>query len=245
MTIAALVRRSRLAAVVCVALLGGFAEGRAQETNRIWTVPDIGALPDNATSRQIRRGRDLITATYAHIGPQVADRSKRYAGNNLACSNCHLDAGTKKFGIALFGAYVEFPGYSARLGGEITIEDRLNSCMLRSMNGRALPVRSPQMQALVAYVRFLSTGVPAGRVLPGLGVGKMPELDRAADPARGQALYTTTCAACHNTDGSGIRRSLASTDLGYMVPPLWGNDSFNNGAGMARLITRLKADKGG
>src|SRR5262245_64645716 len=77
MTIAALVRRSRLAAVVCVALLGGFAEGRAQETNRIWTVPDIGALPDNATSRRIRRGRDLITATYAHIGPQVADRSKR------------------------------------------------------------------------------------------------------------------------------------------------------------------------
>ena len=35
----------------------------------------------------------------------------------------------------------------------------------------------------------------------------------------------------------GIRRSLPTTDLGYMVPPLWGKDSFNNGAGMARLIT--------
>jgi thiosulfate dehydrogenase len=165
------------------------------------------------------------------------DLSKRFAGNNLACSNCHLEAGAKKFGIALFGAFGEFPGYSARAGAEITIEDRLNSCMLRSMNGRALPVRSPQMQALVAYVKFLSTGAPPGRVLPGLGVGKMPELDRAADPVRGQALYASTCAACHNTDGSGIRRSLPSTDLGYMVPPLWGSDSFNDGAGMARLIT--------
>ncbi len=25
--------------------------------------------------------------------------------------------------------------------------------------------------------------------------------------------------------------------LGYAVPPLWGHDSFNTGAGMARLIT--------
>jgi thiosulfate dehydrogenase len=65
----------------------------------------------------------------------------------------------------------------------------------------------------------------------------MPELDRAADPARGKTVYATACLACHNTDGSGIRRSLPTTDLGYMIPPLWGSDSFNDGAGMARLIT--------
>jgi thiosulfate dehydrogenase len=237
MPIDALVRHACVAALAGVALLVGYGATTAQDSGPIWTVPEIGALPDNAATRQIRRGRDLVTATYAHIGPEVPDRSKRFAGNNLACSNCHLNAGTKKFGIALFGLFGEFPAYSARLGAEITIEDRLNSCMLRSMNGKALPVRSQQMQALVAYIKFLSTGVPPGKVLPGLGVGKMPELDRAADPARGQALYANTCAACHNTDGSGIRRSLPSTDLGYMVPPLWGSDSFNDGAGMARLIT--------
>ena len=65
----------------------------------------------------------------------------------------------------------------------------------------------------------------------------MPELDRAADPVRGKTIYANACLACHNTDGSGIRRSLPTSDLGYMVPPLWGPDSFNNGAGMARLIT--------
>jgi thiosulfate dehydrogenase len=65
----------------------------------------------------------------------------------------------------------------------------------------------------------------------------MPELKRAADPVRGKLIYANACLACHNTDGSGIRRSLPTTDLGYMVPPVWGPDSFNDGAGMARLIT--------
>jgi thiosulfate dehydrogenase len=180
--------------------------GLAQPAPPIWTVPEIGALPDDANGRQVRRGRDLITATYAHIGPEVSDPAKRFAGNNLACSNCHLNAGTVKFGIPLFGLFGEFPVYSARLGAEITIEQRLNSCMTRSMNGRALPVDGP-------------------------------ELDRAADPVRGKALYTNTCVVCHGNNGEGIRRSLPTVDLGYMVPPLWGNDSFNDGAGMSRLIT--------
>lgn len=205
--------------------------------SKIWTVPEVGALPDDAFGSQVRRGRDLITATYAHIGPEVSDATKRYAGNNLACSNCHLEAGTKKFGLPIFGLFELFPQYSARLGAEITIEDRVNSCMVRSMNGRELPNDSAEMQAIVAYIKFLSSGVAPGQKLSGLGAGAMPELKRAADPVRGKAIYANSCLACHNTDGSGIRRSLPTTDLGYMMPPLWGPDSFNDGAGMARLIT--------
>lgn len=203
----------------------------------IWTVPEVGALPNDAFGAQVRRGRDLITATYAHMGPEVPDTAKRFAGNNLACSNCHLEAGTKKFGLPIFGLFGLFPQYSARLGAEITIEDRVNSCMVRSMNGRELPADSAEMQAMVAYIKFLSSGVAPGQILPGLGAGAMPELKRAADPARGKTVYVNSCQACHNTDGSGIRRSLPTTDLGYMMPPLWGPDSFNDGAGMARLIT--------
>jgi thiosulfate dehydrogenase len=215
----------------------GLAQPSAAPTPPIWTVPEIGALPDDANGRQVRRGRDLISATYAHIGPEVPDPAKRFAGNNLACGNCHLNAGTVKFGIPLFGLFGQFPIYSARAGAEITIEQRLNSCMTRSMNGRALPTDSSEMQAIVAYIKFLSTGVPPGQTVPGLGVGRMPELDRAADPTRGKGLYTNTCAVCHGNNGEGIRRNLPTVDLGYMVPPLWGNDSFNDGAGMSRLIT--------
>jgi thiosulfate dehydrogenase len=70
-----------------------------------------------------------------------------------------------------------------------------------------------------------------------MGMGNMPELTRAADPVRGRTIYNNVCAACHNTDGSGIARSRVNLGLGYMNPPLWGNDSFNNGAGMARIST--------
>ena len=203
----------------------------------LWNVPEIGALPRDAHGLQVREGRDLVTATYAYVGPNAPDAANRYAGNNLACGNCHLEAGTKKFGLPLFGLYDDFPQYSARSGGEISIEDRINSCMVRSMNGRPLPVDAPQLLALVAYVKFLSSGVAAGQQLPGHGAGNMAELKRAADPKRGQPIYARVCAACHNTDGSGIRRGAAGTDLGYIMPPLWGSDSFNDGAGMARLIT--------
>ncbi len=34
-----------------------------------------------------------------------------------------------------------------------------------------------------------------------------------------------------------VPRSSADRALGYLFPPLWGNDSFNDGAGMARLST--------
>jgi thiosulfate dehydrogenase len=216
---------------------GAIAQSPNIPAATIWTVPEIGALPDDDYGRLVRRGRDLITATYAHIGPEVPDLAKRYAGNNLACSNCHLDAGTKKFALPVFGLYGEFPKYSVRSGAEITIEDRVNSCMTRSMNGRPLPLQIAEMQAFVGYIKFLSTGVPAGQQLPGLGAGRMPELDRAADPARGAPIYTRACTACHGADGSGLRRSLPTVDLGYMIPPLWGSDSFNDGAGMMRLIT--------
>lgn len=229
----------RLAAIAALALLSvhGHAQSAKSPGRTIWTVPEVGALPDNDYGRVVRHGRDLITATYAHIGPEVSDPAKRYAGNNLACGNCHLEAGTKRFGLPVFGLCGDFPKYSARAGAEISIEDRVNSCMSRSMNGRAMPADAPEMQAFVAYIKFLSTGVPPDQRIPGLGAGNIPELDRAADPVRGRAVYVAKCQDCHNTDGSGIRRSLPTTDLGYMVPPLWGTDSFNSGAGMNRLIT--------
>ena len=74
-----------------------------KQSTTVWTVPDIGALPDDAHGRLVRRGRDLITMTYAYLGPHAPDRVSRFAGNNLACGNCHLEAGTKKFGLPIYG----------------------------------------------------------------------------------------------------------------------------------------------
>ena len=149
------------AAVTAVIALSGlvFVLAAAAENDApratIWTIPDIAALPDDDHGRRVRQGRDLVTATYAHIGPQMPDPAERYAGNNLACGNCHLEAGTKKYGLPIFGLYWDFPRYSARSGADMSIADRINSCMTRSMNGRPLPADAPEMQALIAYVKFL------------------------------------------------------------------------------------------
>jgi thiosulfate dehydrogenase len=141
--------------VLALLPLGAHSQSAApsqEMTETIWTVPEVGASPDDAYGRLVRHGRDLITATYAYIGPEVNDPSKRYAGNNLACGNCHLEAGTKRFGLPVFGLYDAFPRYSARAGAVITIEERVNSCMTRSMNGRSIPNDAPEMAAFVAYL---------------------------------------------------------------------------------------------
>jgi thiosulfate dehydrogenase len=47
-------------------------------------------------------------------------------------------------------------------------------------------------------------------------------------------VFSQICAACHGADGLGQR---AQTGAGYQFPPLWGPDSYNNGAGMSRILT--------
>jgi thiosulfate dehydrogenase len=160
-----------------------------------------------------------------------------YTGNNLACTNCHLEGGTKKYGLPFIGVFGDFPQYRAREGEVGTLEDRINGCMKRSMNGRALPDRSREMVALVAYMKFLSDGLPVGRLIPGRGVATIGLLGRAADPNRGKLVFEKVCHECHGADGQGRRTASLGDVQGYKMPPLWGEDSFNNGAGMARLMT--------
>jgi thiosulfate dehydrogenase len=92
------------------------------------------------------------------------------------------------------------------------------------------------MKALLAYIQFLSTGVPVGKSPEGRGSPALALLARAADPNRGADLYQKNCALCHQPDGQGKRNGTAGDAKGYAYPPLWGPDSFNDGAGMHRLI---------
>ena len=113
-------------------------------------------------------------------------------------------------------------------------EDRINGCMERSMNGRALPLDSREMKAFSSFVRWLSTGVPDGAKLIGGGTLQIKEPARAADSSHGAEVFAQTYASCHGADGLGQH---AATGPGYQVLSLWGPDSFNNGAGMSRLLT--------
>src|SRR5271155_6063096 len=50
----------------------------------------------------------------ATIGPDARDPARRYSGNGLECESCHLDAGTKKFGLPLAGLWGVFPLFIGR-----------------------------------------------------------------------------------------------------------------------------------
>jgi thiosulfate dehydrogenase len=199
-----------------------------------WTPPNINTVGDDPFGKLVKYGHELFTDTANKIGPAVSDGSKRLAGNNLACGNCHLQAGTQPYAMPMIGVWGQFPQYRAREGAVVTLEERINGCMQRSMHGRALALDSREMKAFSAYMRWLSEGVPDGAKLLGAGTLQIKEPTRAADPARGAEVYAQICATCHGSDGLG---HLAQNELGYQFPPLWGPDSFNNGAGMSRLLT--------
>jgi thiosulfate dehydrogenase len=219
-------------ALICGAPL---ASAAAEE----WAVPDVDALPIDAFGQTVRTGRDLIVHTAATIGPDAADPAMRFSGNGLDCQSCHLNAGTTKFALPLAGVWGVFPLFIGRENEVRTLEERINGCMERSMNGRALPVDSPQMKAMLAYIRFISASVPTGHSAEGRGSPPLPLPAGASDPTHGAAVFAATCAACHQADGQGKRWGPedAAQRHRYQFPPLWGPDSFNDGAGMARPIT--------
>jgi thiosulfate dehydrogenase len=229
-----------LAVLACIGVIAIIkAEGAepAPAKSGDWVVPDINKLPDDAWGKLVREGRDLTVATYARLGPEAANPVHGFSGNNMSCQNCHLEAGTKKFALPFVGVFADFPQYRPREGEVGTLEDRINGCLTRSMNGRALSVGSEEMKAFVAYIKFLSDGRPIGGKTAGRGTAKMAELTRPADPVAGAKVFAEACASCHGEAGLGKRVGAIGDRAGYEFPPLAGPDSFNDGAGMARLIT--------
>ena len=210
------------------------AFSQAEDTTKRY---DVDKLNNDHYGRLVRYGKQLSEKTYSVIGPEVADKKMRYAGNNLACTNCHQEGATKKFAMPWVGAQATFPQYRAREDEVSTIEERVNGCMERSMNGKALPFDSKEMKAFATYIHFLSKGVPVGSSVEGQGLPKFMPPDRASNVTAGEKVYTEKCVACHGQDGGGLRNGKPGEAMGYTFPPLWGKDTFNNGAGMNRLLT--------
>jgi thiosulfate dehydrogenase len=205
-----------------------------------WNVPDVDKLPDDAFGQTVRYGRDLIEHTTALIGPDAPDPKMRYAGSGLECASCHLDGGTARFAIPLAFTWGVFPTFIGRENEVRTMAERINGCMERSVNGRALPVDGREMKAMLTYIRYISGGEPVGKSVIGRSSPVLKVPDRAADPKHGAEVFAQYCAACHQADGQGLRLSAedqAREHKRYQFPPLWGPDSYNDGAGMARSIT--------
>jgi len=208
----------------------------------------VGALAVRRTSARVgdstpvaataEYGRQLLRQTAAALGPDQADPDKRYTGTRMACASCHIDIGTEPGTLSLLQTSEGYPRFSGRDGGERDLRDRINGCMQRSMNGRPLPRNSLEMIAMEAYIlnlgdRFAAMGET--RRAPN-EPSAFQEPERAADVDAGRIVYTERCQECHGEGGEGLKATADPGD-GYLFPPLWGSDSFNNGAGMHRVLT--------
>lgn len=197
-------------------------------------------LSNSNKNELIRLGFDVFRNTSLHIGPKQKDTTKLFAGNNLACASCHLNGGTKPYAAPLIGVVKRFPQYRGREDKMGTIEERINGCMERSMNGKMMPESSLEMKALIAYMDWLGRAAPSNGKIQGQGFLKLEIPDRAVDLAHGKMVFENTCVECHRMDGQGEKQENGL----YLYPPLWGNDSYNNGAGMTRVITAAQFIKG-
>lgn len=194
---------------------------------------DVFKLPATPENQLIQYGWQLVTETPRLIGKSASDPSLRYAGNDLACTQCHLKAGNKAFAAPFVSTFASFP---MMVNDEVlTLTERINGCMTRSMNGQPLPESSREMEALIAYMRFIGEGSPEGVRVAGMGLLPVAPAPEPPDRARGEKVYAHSCASCHGANGQGRRNS--APQVGFLVPPLWGDDSFNSAAGMSRLTT--------
>ena len=189
----------------------------APVTRVAFRVPDESEIRDSSLLASVRRGKALLANT--------RDSLPAHVGNRLQCVSCHPDNGTRANAMPWVGVYARFPQYRPRAGRIMVIEDRINDCFRRSMNGKPPAPDSRDMRDIIAYMAFLSSGYPVFADVEGMSVPTVTPVP--GDTVRGAATFTAKCSVCHGVNGAG-------TDV---FPALWGPNSYNIGAGMARVRT--------
>src|SRR5699024_5750012 len=174
--------------------------------------------PDDPMTEYIEYGEEVFNETNVVLPDNV--------GNELSCQSCHADGGVSQ-SSSMVGVTTQFPQYRPREGDIFTLEDRINGCMIRSMNGEKIPADGKEMRSMMAYLSYISEGIEEGEDIPWRMLNTMEEIPEPSVES-GEELYEEkNCLSCHATDGSGTGANSG--------PALWGDDSFNDGAGMARM----------
>lgn len=204
-----------------------------------WEIPknplNDSTLDRSPLSNEIRWGFRIFTNTPVEAA--------RFTPSKMSCSNCHLNVGQRERSLPLVNVAGMFPEYNRRAARLFTLVDRIVDCFLRSENsaGRAgADVEWPssvskEVLALSAYLTWLSRGAQVGKSPPWRGKNVIPAASLIPvahlDPKKGEAIFTERCTSCHGADGQGVA-------VGDKKPgPLWGPDSWNDGAGAARVYT--------
>lgn len=204
--------------VGCVSVTFGFAStGHSDEAD------SARQYPPGQFGRVVQLGEEIVTNTSEHL------LSKPYVGNSLNCTSCHLQSGRHQQAGSLLETAAAYPAWSPREQRVITLEDRVLNCFMRSQNGIRPPNGSRVSVAITTYITWLSEGSRIKmNVEKPLGPNHTPQLNvdgLQANVERGAALYETRCADCHGDNGFGTEEG----------PPVWGDKSYNDGAGLSRV----------
>ena len=191
------------------------------EDIKVYTIPQDTAILDEPNADQIFYGKRLLNETKRLLPDHV--------GAAMNCNSCHIAQGKIPLGDPYINSYNFYPRVMPRAGKEVNLVQRINGCFQRSMNGKPLPPESEEMQAMIAYMKWLSQNVPKEQLVDIRNAGAVDE-SLVADPVRGEQIYYAQCATCHGDNGEGIKDSRGD----IVFPPLWGDESFNIGAGLAR-----------
>lgn len=194
-------------------------EGNNTGDELAYDPPSMDELdPKNPMTEYIKYGQKVFHETNTVLDGHV--------GNQLSCSSCHADAGLAK-SSSMVGVTTQFPQYRPREGVVFTLEDRINGCMVRSMNGEKIPHDSKEMRAMMSYLTYISDGIEVGTDIPWRMKNTMKEIP-LPNVEDGERLFTEKgCVACHGENGEGKGATVG--------PALWGDNSFNDGAGMGRM----------
>jgi thiosulfate dehydrogenase len=201
-----------------------------------WQVPQD---PTNDTTLDPRLA-DQIKWGY-RIFVNTPHEAPRLTGGSVSCANCHLNAGQRERALPLVGITGMFPEYNNRAARLISLQDRVVDCFLRSENAtghgiEALPLPdAKEVLAVTAYLTWLGRGYsvganPAWRNKNAIAADKLIPIGKI-DPSAGEPLYAERCASCHGGDGQGVQ--IGDKKAG----PLWGDGSWNDGAGASRVYT--------
>lgn len=184
---------------------------------------------DAEQQKLVKYGKDLIAHTSEYLGPKG---SVKQISNGMNCQNCHLNAGTQPWGNNYFAVQANYPKFRERSGSVENQIKRVNDCFERSLNGKALDSTNREMKAILAYIKWVGSDVPKKTTPRGAGIYKLKGLKRASDPEKGRVVYEQKCQFCHQAKGEGV---VAANGKSYTYPPLWGNNSYNMGAGLFRI----------
>ena len=174
----------------------------------------------------ILKGHDLFMNTQQLRGKNVF--------NDLNCRSCHMGEGRMAFSGPIWPAMTQLPNYRPKNRHVNNLEERIAGCFAYSMNGIPPEYGSDTMIALATYHQWLAKGaqVYESRPIHGRGFAGLKEPALEPDYARGEAVYQQYCTTCHGADGQGMR-----VDDQYTFPPVWGDRSYNWGAGISRIFT--------